>query len=188
MSAWRFASSIGDDRIRALLETTTIQAICDRIAREMEVLCCHLEQCDNKSDFSRVVWCVRVGEPLFDLFFNSPNGYRGAYYQSPYVGLAVNETFIRRVSPVLLDWLDAGRDRGFAVESLSSPSAKAWLAEHGGEICQRCTGEWGQPRRRNSRDIERPLGERGLPERTSWAEGSTVLQTKDFRGVPKHAL
>jgi len=111
----------------------------------MEVLCCHLEQCDNKSDFSRVVWCVRVGEPLFDLFFNSPNGYRGAYYQSPYVGLAVNETFIRRVSPVLLDWLDAGRDRGFAVESLSSPSAKAWLAEHGGEMCQRCTGEWGNP-------------------------------------------
>ena len=126
MSTWEFAATIGEERIRALLDPTSFEAISDRVARDMEVLCCHRQQCDDDTQFSRVVFCIRVSPSLFDLFFNSPNGYRGAYYRSPYVGLEANDAFIRRLSPALLDWAAshcAELDCSFAQESLSSPSA-----------------------------------------------------------------
>lgn len=148
MSGWTFATLIGEGRIQALLAPTTFETIVDRITREMEVLCCHLCRYDE-TQFSRVVYCVCVCPSLFDLFFNSPNGYRGSYYRSPYGGLESNGAFIRCLLPKLLEWnVSNGKetDLGFAEESLTSPSAKAWLAESGLELCDRCIGEWRYPR------------------------------------------
>ena len=148
MSTWAFAASLGEERIQALLAPTTFELIADRIAQETEVLCCHRGHCDDDTAFSRVVYCVRVCPSLFDLFFNSPHGYRGAYYRSPHVGLAANDALILRLSHVMLQWTGSHckeLDLGFAKESLASPSAKVWLAEYESHLCDRCTGEWGNP-------------------------------------------
>ncbi len=171
MSTWVFAATVGVERVHALLSPISFEAISDRVAREMEVLCCHRRQCDDDTQFSGVVFCVRVPPSLFDLLFNSPNGYRGAYYRSPYVGLEANDALIRRLSPVLLDWAAshcAELDHGFAQESLSSPSAKVWLTEYESHLCDRCTGEWGNPKNDNAEILngrweneDSPNGRRG---------------------------
>jgi len=36
-------------------------------------------------------------------------------------------------------------ETAFVRESLTSPSAKAWLAENGADVCPKCEGEWGNP-------------------------------------------
>ena len=85
MSAWVFAATAGEERIRALLDPTSLEAISDRVAREMEVLCRHRQQCDDDSKFSRIVFCLRVSPSLFDLFFNSPNILTRRYSDVPQV-------------------------------------------------------------------------------------------------------
>jgi hypothetical protein len=114
----------------------------------MKVVCCHQQLCDDDKQFSRVVFCVQILPSLFDLFFNSPNGYRGMYYQSPYRGLEANDAFIRGLARHLLGWAASNCpdiDRVFAEESLNSLSAKVWLAERGSDLCEQCAGEWRNP-------------------------------------------
>lgn len=149
MNNWRFATSFDDQRSIALLNAPSFGAISDRVARQMTVLCRHSQQCHDHCEFSRVVFCVCIDDSLFDLFFNSPNGYRGAYYRSPYLGLESNESFIRLLAPRLLDWAGPqgqGWDSTFAKESLHSPSAKVWLAECETHLCNKCRGEWNAPK------------------------------------------
>ena len=141
MATWTF-SALPAARMAALSEPPTRDAIFDRVADEMKVLCCHPAPCDNGPQFSRVVFCIQVATPTFDLFFNSEAGYRGAYYLSPYDGLAANRAFIKRISPRLIAWSSLQCPDIGATESLASPSAKAWLAEIGSGICKHCAGEW----------------------------------------------
>lgn len=99
-------------------------------------------------------YCLKVSEPIFDLFFNSKHGYRAWYYRSPHVGLNKNALFITSLLPSLLasDQTKEAEKKDFstkkAAESLKSCSAKAWLAEIEKEIDKKCTGcigEWGYP-------------------------------------------
>jgi hypothetical protein len=148
MSVWRFAGEIGEERIGALSVAPTFDVIVSGIEREMTVLCYHPQQCCDNRDFSRVIYCIRVPGTLFDLFFNSENGYRGSYFDSPYVGLEANAMFIQSLEARLLEWTRANRGVegiSFARESLRTPSAKAWLAERSLDLCDLCAGEWGAP-------------------------------------------
>jgi hypothetical protein len=147
MESWTF--NIEDDNRRAtLLAPTTFEEIVGRIQHESTILCWHPEGCCDAKWFTserffRVVYCLEMDESLFDVFFNSPHGYRGAYYRSPYSGLEANALFIETLLPKLL--ASSGHDRNervFAKESLTSPSAKVWLAEHGREQGRECIGEW----------------------------------------------
>ena len=78
---WDFAESLGERRT-ALLVPTTYEAIVGRIEREGTILCCHRQECDDAKParFSRLVYILRIDPDLFDVFFNSSHGYRGAYY------------------------------------------------------------------------------------------------------------
>jgi hypothetical protein len=147
MDNWQFSESIGNERIKLLYSAPEFEEIVERISKEMEVLCCHFQPCDDNSDFSRITFNIRVSSSLFDLFFNSSNGYRGAYFQSPNHGLQANDIFIQRISPLLLNSVtnNSDFDFNFAKESLISPSAKVWLAECGSHNCERCKGEWSNP-------------------------------------------
>lgn len=147
---WEFAESLGD-RKKDLLNAPTFEAIIESIQKGMAILCCHEQTCNDDESFSRVVYCIKVCEPLFDLFFNSKHGYRASYYRSPYDGLHNNELFIHSLLPALLvsDYTkDAAKGNGFSKkveESLKSFSAKVWLAECGAELCDKCEGEWSTP-------------------------------------------
>lgn len=145
MTIWSFAPGFPEKRASTLLAPASIGSIADRIAEEMEVLCCHFDLCRDHSDFRRVIYCLRVTEDLFDLFFNSAYGYRAAYFRSPYEGMAANRTLINAVAPKLLSMSEHGASSAefdWIRESLMSHSSKVWLAENGSELCPKCEGEW----------------------------------------------
>jgi hypothetical protein len=82
----------------------TFDSIAAQIERDLTILCCHRQCCCDDSRFARAVYCVRVDNRLFDLFFNSQNGYRSSYYESPYRGLEANAFLLRSALRKLLDW------------------------------------------------------------------------------------
>ncbi len=148
MIEWGYSTVLPRERVSALLAPATIGTIANRIAAEMEIACCHFQTCDDHSNFGRVVYCICVPEDLFDLFFNSPHGYRGAYFRSPGEGVDANATFIGALAPKLLAMSVAGASGEELTrirESLLSHSAKAWLAENGLGLCPKCEGEWAHP-------------------------------------------
>lgn len=150
---WGFARSLGDDRRAALLSpSVTFQGIAEEIRKQMRPLCWHsVPSVDMTIGFSRVTFCIHVGQPLFDLFFNSEQGYRASYFRNPDDGLRDNASFIASVSPVLIAWGRANGDASpdsfwrKAEEGLRRSSAKVWLAERGQQLCARCQGEWTDP-------------------------------------------
>ena len=148
MNSWHFGSTVGKERADALLQAVAFAAIVEAIAQDMEILCCHRRCCDDLAGFSRVIFNLRVPQSTFDIFFNSEHGYRGAYFDSPYAGLAANGACIQRLTPLLLAWANQHEpsvDQVFARESLASPTAKVWLTEFESHICEKCVGEWGNP-------------------------------------------
>src|SRR6185436_17119448 len=86
-------------RLPILHAGTTFDDITQRIVDGMTVLCCHKSKI---TDFARPVYTVAVDRANFDLFFNSPNGYRAAYFRSPGSGFEANVAFLHTVSARLL--------------------------------------------------------------------------------------
>ena len=107
----------------------------------------HPELCDIAHGFERIVYCLKIPSPLFDIFFNSQTGYRAAYFMSPYAGLRANAEVLTGIAPDLVtsDVTREQRSRGFIEQSLLSPSAKVWLAEPQRGFCSECAGEWSNP-------------------------------------------
>jgi hypothetical protein len=148
MNSWQYPASLGQERINRLQSETSLDAIVERIEREMSVLCFHLQPCDDDTAYARPVFCVQVTSQLFDAFFNSPAGYRGAYYASPFSGLEANHLLITRLLPRLVahaETTSPGFDSSFSFASFTATSAKAWLAERSLELCKNCEGEWRHP-------------------------------------------
>lgn len=142
---WDFSFPHADDRLKQLSAPPPFEAIVEEIKARMEILCCHSNPCSDNNCFKRVIYCIRVPKPLFDLFFNSRNGYRASYYRSPYEGLRTNDLLIQRLLPALIasgHSISSAEGRCFTQESLISPSAKVWLAEPQPGLCDSCTGEW----------------------------------------------
>ena len=111
----------------------------------MTIVCFHRDPKTSDPSYARAVFCAGVGHTLFDLFFNSSTGYRGAYFEAPQTGLKANRLLLSEISPALVQWALAGHgdeDRDWLYESLSQPSAKAWLAEETLHLCSECGGEW----------------------------------------------
>ena len=95
----------------------------------------------------RLVACLVIERPLFDLFFNSYNGYRGWYYRSPADDLRMNAQLLQVLAPHLADFQahdDISND--WALKSLLASSAKCWLAESGLQFCPKCEGDWSRPK------------------------------------------
>ena len=113
--------------------------------REMKLVCFHREPRSADTSYSRAVYCAEIEPHLFDAFFNSPLGYRGAYFVSPEAGLAANRLLLNVLTPSLVSWTNQHYDdidQEWVIESLSLSSAKAWLAEEPLGLCDACAGEW----------------------------------------------
>jgi hypothetical protein len=148
VNAWTYAQSLGSDRLRALASHTSFTEITERVLADAEPLCIHERASDDRAGFTRVVVTIEVPPPVFDLFFNSAAGYRGAYADSPFSGLKANHTFLGRLlSFVTTRFTQSATTPSPSLirESLSSPSAKVWLAEVGPSLCDKCCGEWSTP-------------------------------------------
>ena len=145
---WTFRlSSEEHTRLPNLQRSSSFQQVALDVSASMKVLCCHEDRIKD-TPYRRVAYCIDIGQDLFDSFFNSEFGYRAAYFRSPYAGLEVNSLLITALSSRLLDSSARSQtdlDVEFIHESLSTPSAKAWLAEVGKEVCLECPscqGEW----------------------------------------------
>ena len=171
---WRFATSLGS-RVLALEGGTSFEALIAGILREMQILCVHCQYCDKARDVARAIYCVEVGAPLFDLFFNSATGYRAAYFRSPYEGLQNNAAFIDALAPRLLEWGDDQRriELPFHRESLASPTAKAWLAETTAGLCDLCR-EWEHPQKDDA-EIFNDRWEHELHYKARWGRKAPAL-------------
>ena len=147
-AGWQYAVNLPADRLDLLLGARSFADVRDRIVGEARFLCCHVQYCEEDPAFARMAFCYSVSADAFDLFYNSPAGYRGSYFRSPYEGLEANESLITAMLPKISDAIprEANKlERSFVLASLTSPTAKAWLAEHGLGQCAGCEGEWGNP-------------------------------------------
>jgi hypothetical protein len=105
------------------------------------------DPCDEANGFRRLVVCFVINKPLFDLFFNSYDGYRGWYYRSPTDGLRINAELLRLLAPQLVEFqTHDDMSIGWALKSLLDSSAKCWLAEVGKGFCPKCEGDWIKPK------------------------------------------
>jgi hypothetical protein len=134
-------------RLSLLRAPHTFEMVAANVMTSLDVICCHKSQIRG-TEFRRPVFTVVIGKELFDQFFNAEYGYRAAFYKSPGSGLDANRLFLRTVTPRLLNDPQSngiGLEPKFIADSLGTPSAKAWLAEGGKELCRDCpgcTGEW----------------------------------------------
>jgi len=150
LTQWKYRGTCDEARLRVLQGTIPFEDIVGRLDHEMHLVCCHTPECHDKQGYKRTVYCAEVAHQLFDIFFNSQSGYRGAYFQSPERGLAANSLMLRTVVPRLIAWTRAHcaeQDPEFAAKSLLATSAKAWLAEETLCLCERCEGN-GTPQRK----------------------------------------
>ena len=95
---WDLDASLGS-RLTSLANPPSFQVITESIMQSMRILCRHENQCDEDNRFFRPVYCIHIGKRLFDLFFNSAEGYRAWYYRSPCQGLEMNSMFIDSLRP-----------------------------------------------------------------------------------------
>ena len=145
---WEYSDIINDSRIHALTSPPPFEEIADRINEEMKILCGHKDDLINHSEdgYYRFIYCIEVSKPLFDIFFNSINGYRAWYFRSANDGLTKNTYMIQKLIPKFIssEYLNNVPTEKI-IKSLLLPSAKIWLAEKGKEICDKCLGEWAHP-------------------------------------------
>jgi len=80
--AWQFSSNLfqRDQRITGLSAPPDFATIVDKIPGAGQLLCSHEEQATDMKTHFRAVYCIDIGRPLFDLLYNSVNGYRAAYF------------------------------------------------------------------------------------------------------------
>ena len=145
---WSYALSIEESvRLPKLFADLPFAELASKIVNELRVLCCHRSEI-ARIGFRRPVYTLYIGHSLFDLFFNSSSGYRAAYFRSPAGGLEANVQLLTAISDRLITDPQSATTvlpAEFIRESLRTPSAKAWLAEHGKEPdreCPHCKGEW----------------------------------------------
>jgi hypothetical protein len=150
----------------------------------MKLLCFHCEPRTDDTSYSRAVYCAEITPPLFDAFFNSPLSYRGAYFVSPETGLEANRLLFNVLTPSLVSWATqrySNLDQDWMTESLSLPSAKAWLAEEPLALCNACVGQWSTSYR-SELQIENGRWELSKHVHATWGRQAPQLTKVRFFG------
>lgn len=142
---WTYADTLVASRRQALSSPPRFAEIVASISRQPEILCGHRQLCDNRDGFERVVFCVSVPAELFDLYFNSVEGYRAHYFVSVDEGHRANRLLIESLVPTLVGSHLVDLPPAAIESSLGAASAKSWLAEVEKHLCERCLGEWTYP-------------------------------------------
>jgi len=147
MDSWRFAASLGRDRLDALEDAPPFEDIARSIVTMMRTQCSHVDPCDEADGFKRLVACIVIDRTFFDLFFNSYNGYRGWYFRSSNQGLRMNALLMQLLAPSLIEFQShEDMPPNLVSKSLLASSAKSWLAEVGKGFCPACEGDWSAPK------------------------------------------
>jgi hypothetical protein len=134
-----YTKLVSQERQRLLLAaTTTFDGIANRINEEMRII--SFDVCRGKrgkvKGCRRPQFALQVSEVAFDLFFNSPRGYRAQYHKSPEHGERENAKLISLMLHKLISYAgDKTPKHPMSAEllevSLNAKSAKIWINEQG---------------------------------------------------------
>ena len=140
---WTFSFPENSPRKKNLELAPSFEKIVDTIYKTMIVVCRHYEEGHADIKVGRIVYCAKIEKPLFDLFFNSRNGYRAWYVRSPKEGIQKNRYLIDTLQKKLIEFnTNEIIDTEIILNSLSGKSAKVWTAEVNKGLCSRCAVGW----------------------------------------------
>lgn len=182
VDAWKFTKTFDASRLERLNAVDTFDDVVKAIHTTLEVVggwVCPATEL-GASDCWRPIVAVTVEPTAFDVFFNSPLGYRGQFLLSPEAGQAANSVLLRTLEPALTKAviIDCGTNR-LSAESIHraflANSAKIWPDESELDFTQATNdldiGRW----RDSSETINAPTGA------ALWApEGNTLLAIGAF--------
>ena len=130
---WQFADSVSPDRSERLTSLTGIDAVVAAVLSTAQVAGFEWEpfKADRLRDCHRASFLLRVSEPAYDAFFNSPAGYRGQFARSIDLGESANRTLLSSLEPLLLANPSSDQTAlgSIVVRSLSAIDAKCWIFE-----------------------------------------------------------
>ena len=136
---WNFSpDKVSAERIEYLKKEIEFEEIIERICNEMQVEDYKPDDPPIREELQgckRPIFKVRVYKKTFDIFFNSPCGYRGQYFMDPTLGLEKNKQLIHKIAGKLMDSAKNKRTNPNITEdelriSLYSNSAKIWIDEN----------------------------------------------------------
>ncbi len=133
---WLYTERVSTERQALLGSVQDFGSIAKRIYKEMEITCFRVipgREGDVK-DCRRPEFALRVDKDPFDLFFNSPHGYRGQYRKGEDQGDKANADLISLVLKKLLHHAeDNPTEPSMSPEelgrSLEPEHAKIWIKE-----------------------------------------------------------
>lgn len=141
-SPWKMAEHV-ESRLKKPMEGVgSFQDIVERIRDEANVTWFDVCPGNKYGNAKELEDCIRpelklkVQAETFDLFFNSPYGYRAQYLKNPEEGLEQNGRLINRLSKKLLEY---AKDKKTKIpmnkerikKSLNCSSARVWISEEG---------------------------------------------------------
>lgn len=133
---WQFSSGIDAVRLEYFSKEIAFDEIIQRICDELKVVNYDVDPSysDELLGCKRPVFKISVSKKTFDIFFNSPCGYRGQYFLNPDMGLKKNNQLIHSISVSLIDYatnIHPAIDMTHAeiYSSLHLGSAKIWIDE-----------------------------------------------------------
>jgi len=131
---WKFTSQVPEERRNKLLAISSFREVIDRLVTgTVEAFTAERRRDPPCSGYVRASFSIGVGEQAFDLFFNSPVGYRAQYCISVERGREQNRLLIAALTPTCLRFLAGREEPGFPTESvlasLQGTDAKVWIPE-----------------------------------------------------------
>ena len=144
MAFWTYEGNSTPER-RQRLEAPKPYSELLAAVKASPLACFHNEPRQRDDSYTRADFCLDVGTEVFDAFFNASTGYRGAFFAGPDNGVLANQMLLTELCPVLVEKAiayDPRLDIAWLIESLSLPTAKAWLAEDLVARCSSCVGGW----------------------------------------------
>lgn len=130
---WTYSSRVDRDRQSYLLTAPEFPCIAANIVEQARVVRFQMVT-GNRPEVKgckRAEFKLQVARQTFDLFFNSPTGYRAQYHKSVLAGERANAELVSMIFPKLIEHVK-GHDRISAIAcSLQANSAKVWIDEAG---------------------------------------------------------
>lgn len=143
-SAWLMSNRIGPLR-RQELYSHSFEQIVEQIisgaqrSKARGEFNCHSQGTQAKHSLIRYRIRLQCEARAVDLFHNGAGGYRAQYYIAPSLGELADKHVCRRLSELVISWGCSSAVKS----SLSSESAKAWIAQ----------GRWIRPPRRHLQNL-----------------------------------
>ena len=134
LQGWEFTGEVDEARAARLHSWTDFRPIvlALKVVVSVDTFWWEPYRDANLKGCNRASFTLKVPSPLYDAFFNSPNGYRGQYARASGLGEAANRLLLDELEDLLLGGqfnrpLDATPDR--IRLSLRGTDAKVWIVE-----------------------------------------------------------